>query len=98
MEFEAMTGVSAALEYQVVVPTLNAEAEWQQLISSLRSVDPQRVLIIDSSSSDRTSELARSSGFRIHTISREEFNHGRTRQLALAIVPDATFLVYLTQD
>lgn len=93
-----MTGVSAALEYQVVVPTLNAEAKWQQLISSLRNVDPQRVLIIDSSSSDRTSELARSSGFRIHTISREEFNHGGTRQLALAIVPDAKFLVYLTQD
>jgi rhamnosyltransferase len=98
MGLKAIKGVSAALSYQVVVPALNAEGEWPQLVSSLKTIDPECVLIIDSSSSDRTAELARSSGFRVHTISRDEFNHGGTRQLALAIVPDAEFFIYLTQD
>jgi rhamnosyltransferase len=53
---------------------------------------------VDSSSTDSTPELARSGGFRVHTISREEFSHGGTRQLAAEILSDTEILVFLTQD
>jgi rhamnosyltransferase len=42
--------------------------------------------------------MARSMGFRVHTIPREEFNHGGTRQLAAELLPNAELLVFLTQD
>lgn len=56
------------------------------------------MLIVDSSSVDGTADLARSAGFRVHSISRVEFNHGHTRQMAADLLPDAGILVYLTQD
>ena len=42
--------------------------------------------------------MARAAGFRVHTISRAEFNHGGTRQLAAELLPEAEILVFLTQD
>jgi rhamnosyltransferase len=83
----------------IVVPTLNAAAGWQTFAQALLAcADPSQVLVIDSSSSDRTVQLARKAGFRVFSISRKDFNHGGTRQLALTLVPDATIFVYLTQD
>lgn len=83
----------------VIVPTLNASGEWGQFASALLSnVAPQQVLVVDSSSTDGTGELARASGFRVHTIDRSDFNHGGTRQLAAELLPEADVLVYLTQD
>lgn len=61
-------------------------------------VRPEQVLIVDSSSDDGTPDLARVSGFRVHSISRAEFNHGRTRQIAAELLRDSEILVYLTQD
>jgi rhamnosyltransferase len=54
--------------------------------------------VIDSSSDDGTVELARSAGFAVQSIARAEFNHGRTRQMAAELFPNAEILVYLTQD
>jgi len=59
---------------------------------------PEQVLIVDSSSADGTADLARTAGFRVHTITRESFNHGGTRQLAADLLPEVDILVYLTQD
>lgn len=61
-------------------------------------VQPEQVLIVDSSSEDGTADLARAAGFRVHSISRTEFNHGRTRQVAAELLRDSELLVYLTQD
>ena len=64
----------------------------------LESIAADRVLILDSSSTDETVTLANVAGFRVHTIERSEFNHGGTRQLAAELLPDAEILVFLTQD
>lgn len=83
----------------VIVPTLNAADDWSKFVNALlESVSANQILIMDSSSSDGTSDLARTAGFRVHTISRAEFNHGGTRQLAAELLPDADILVFLTQD
>jgi rhamnosyltransferase len=55
-------------------------------------------MVIDSSSDDGTDDLARAAGFRVHSISRAEFNHGGTRQLAADLLPQVELLVFLTQD
>lgn len=84
----------------VIVPTLNASLGWSRLVGALREqgVPPSRVFIVDSSSDDRTSELARREGFRVAEIEREAFNHGGTRQWAADWASEAEILVYLTQD
>ena len=87
------------MNHFVLIPTLNAASDWSRFSPPLlKAVLPENVLIIDSSSTDGTPELARAAGFRVHTISREEFNHGGTRQLAAEILTDTEILVFLTQD
>lgn len=56
------------------------------------------ILIVDSSSCDATPELARAAGFCVRHITREEFDHGRTRNEALKQLSDCEFVVFLTQD
>jgi rhamnosyltransferase len=84
----------------VVVPTLNAAKHWSSFHDGLlrQGLEPQQILVIDSSSTDGTPELARSAGYRFHSIERSEFNHGRTRQAAVELLPPVDILVYLTQD
>jgi rhamnosyltransferase len=83
----------------VIIPTLNAALDWPRFSSALLScVSPKDVLILDSSSTDGTGDLARIAGFRVHSILRAEFNHGGTRQLAAELLPGAEILVFLTQD
>jgi rhamnosyltransferase len=87
------------VNFFVVVPTLNAAEDWLRLTTPLlRCVPADRVLILDSSSTDETATLATAAGFRLHVIARSDFNHGGTRQLALKLLPDAEILVFLTQD
>jgi rhamnosyltransferase len=86
-------------KFAVIVPTLNAAAYWAPFERNLLAcVSPEHVLIFDSTSSDNTTELAKSAGLRVCTISRAEFNHGGTRQLAVELLPDIDILVFLTQD
>lgn len=84
----------------IVIPTFNAEAYWERLTNSLRAAGarPQDVLVIDSSSLDKTQELARKSGFRLVSIPQNEFNHGGTRQLACDCLGDVDAFVMMTQD
>ncbi|WP_353073211.1 glycosyltransferase family 2 protein [Tunturiibacter gelidoferens] len=87
------------MNFFVVVPTLNAAEGWSRLTSLLLgSIAADRVLILDSSSTDETTSLAAVAGFRVHAIARSEFNHGGTRQLAAELLPDAEILIFLTQD
>jgi rhamnosyltransferase len=88
----------------IVVPTLNASRWWKALLEPLTEnldeagLRAKDVLIIDSSSDDGTPELAREAGFQLHTIKRGCFDHGGTRQSAVALLPDVELLIYLTQD
>jgi rhamnosyltransferase len=84
----------------LVIPTLNAGESW---IASLNAVEtqslvPNRILIIDSESTDQTARIAESTGFEVKTIRRSEFNHGRTRQRAAEYLSECEIILFLTQD
>lgn len=84
----------------IIIPTRNAASDWGALQASLRAqgIPPERVLIIDSSSSDGTEFLARASGYKVVSIAVKDFNHGATRQLACSYLPEAKAILFMTQD
>lgn len=83
----------------ICVLTLNAGNRWSEWIRRM-SASPldARFLVIDSSSDDRTPELARRAGFEVVSIPRSEFSHGGTRQSAVEVLSDCDAIVFLTQD
>lgn len=84
----------------VIVLTRNAGHLWQSWIDAIKkqTITVSKYLVIDSSSEDNTVSLAEQAGFDIVTIPAQLFDHGGTRQLAAQLCPDATYLIYLTQD
>ena len=84
----------------IVIPTYNAGNLWLQwlLMYSNQTVKPAVAIVVDSSSSDKTPELAANSGFSVINISKGEFDHGFSRQLGLKLANDVEFIVYATQD
>lgn len=84
----------------VVVLTRNAGQLWSACLSGIhqQTVRAGRYLVIDSCSEDNTAQQAIAAGMDVYVIDPRDFNHGGTRQLALELCPDATFIVYLTQD
>lgn len=98
-----MNGAAAKigrLIFGICIPTLNSATNWGEFVTGLRSqkVQPDQVMVIDSESSDKTAELAEQAGFRVVRIARKDFGHGKTRQLAASLAPEADVLVYMTQD
>jgi len=84
----------------LVVPTCNAGPRWSGWLEALRGQTrrPDRLLLIDSSSEDETVPLAREAGFEVRVISRDEFDHGGTRQSGVEWASDADVVVFLSQD
>jgi rhamnosyltransferase len=84
----------------LVIPTYNAAQLWPELSEGIRaqSLFPDQVIVIDSSSTDGTAELARKEGFKVVEIPQSAFNHGGTRQLGADLAETADVLIYLTQD
>ncbi len=84
----------------VCIPTLNAGNTWGEFVYALQAqtLQPSEVLVLDSSSTDGTAELARRDGCRVVAVSRGEFRHGGTRQHAAELATGSDILVYLTQD
>ena len=84
----------------LIVPTLNAQEHWPEWVSAIKKqkLNLLNQLIIDSASSDATPLLAKQAGFAVHSILRQNFNHGGTRQLAIALLPAADIIIFLTQD
>ena len=84
----------------IVIPTLNAEPYIFQLIISLnnQTLEPNEILVIDSSSDDNTVEICKQfKNVKIHIIKRDAFNHGGTRHLATKLTK-GDFILFLTQD
>jgi rhamnosyltransferase len=92
--------VNSKLTAALIIPTLNAAKEWPALLAGIQSqtFSLRRVLIVDSSSTDGTDKLAAEAGFDVVSITRAEFNHGRTRQMAADMNPDVDLLIYMTHD
>jgi rhamnosyltransferase len=84
----------------LVVPTLNAGDRWVDFLQSIvqQSLVPNRLLDIDSGSTDHTAAHSRASGFEVVTIERSQFNHGGTRQWAAEYLSDCSIVIFLTQD
>ena len=107
--YSATRGLSRVLgdgEYQgmmsiaVIVPVKNGGPRWQMVAASIQEqrLRPQRTIVIDSGSTDGSDEIAKASGFEVHAIAPERFDHGGTRQMAVEMVPECEILVFLTQD
>ena len=83
----------------IIVPTCNAGESFYQFAKMIKkqTANIKQVLIIDSSSSDRTVTIAKEFGFDVEVIKRKDFGHGKTRQYALEKV-STEVVVFLTQD
>lgn len=95
---------SAALRVKIVIPTYNGGSIWKQCAAAVAQAVQQypcvaEVLVIDSTSHDATPDVARNSGFSVHTVDSTKFDHGRTRNDACLIgATDVDVVVFLTQD
>jgi rhamnosyltransferase len=90
--------VSASIS--VVVPTLDGGPLFVHLCAHLRLLRERlgvEVLVIDSGSGDGTPEHAERAGLRVHRITRQEFGHGRTRNLGVRMAAGGV-VCFLTQD
>lgn len=84
----------------IVIPTLNAGPDLASLLADLKNQQtpgPVEILVVDSQSTDGTRALAQQAGARVLTIPRTQFNHGRTRNQALAAAT-GEFVALTVQD
>ena len=80
----------------VIVPTCNAGDSFYKFAELIKkqTANIVQVLIIDSSSTDKTVEIAKENGFTVEVIDRKDFGHGKTRQYALENV-NSEIVVFL---
>ena len=83
----------------IIIPTYEASKHLGLLLESISSqtVKDFELIVIDSSSSDSTLDIAKSYNAKTTVIDQSEFDHGRTRTLA-AEQAKGEILVYFTQD
>lgn len=89
------------MRFAVIVPTYQAGSNWSAWWDALNSqtVYPDEIIIIDSSSTDNTVDIAvGQKNTKVLFIKKENFNHGGTRNLAVAATNSAEIIVFLTQD
>ncbi|MDH4317838.1 MAG: glycosyltransferase [Desulfobulbaceae bacterium] len=87
------------LSVSVIIPTYNGAAWLDDQLALLQgqSIVPDEILVVDSSSSDQSVEIARRRGAKVMTISPGDFDHGTTRSMA-GKEARGDILVYMTQD
>ncbi|WEK53922.1 MAG: glycosyltransferase family 2 protein [Candidatus Cohnella colombiensis] len=87
------------MKISVIIPTLNAEKEITELMICLKDQTRQahEIIIVDSSSNDRTVHIAYEFGAKVIMVDRHSFDHGGTRNYAAShAIGDV--LVFMTQD
>ena len=84
----------------LVVLTLNPGPSFVDWLDAVRhqTLCPDELLVIDSQSTDSYPEQAVRYGFAFHRIRREEFGHGKTRQLAVEFLTGSEIIIFMTQD
>lgn len=89
----------------LIIPTLNAEKFIEDLLTRLtgqsRSLD--EIVVVDSSSEDRTADIVKDfkashPTVSLHTIDRRDFNHGLTRDTALREWTNGEYVLFMSQD
>lgn len=89
------------MKYYIAIPTYNGGELWQLVVDSIKKNAPDNLLVhvIDSSSRDDTSVIAKNAGFDLVTIAGHDFNHGGTRNLAVNKFSNQyDIVIFLTQD
>lgn len=83
----------------LVIPTLNAESLIGHLLETIcaQTIQPREIIVIDSSSDDRTVKISKEAGATVIVIPRSEFDHGGTRHTAF-LQTTTDFVLFLTQD
>lgn len=84
----------------VVIPTLNAGKQLEELLSLLgrQTLRPTEIIVVDSESADNTVAIAKNSPLaRVVSIRRKDFNHGATRHEAF-LLTSGEFVCFVTQD
>lgn len=83
----------------VIIPTRNAGPLFEGVMQAVASQDyhDYEILVVDTSSTDRTRDIARKHGARIYTVTQDEFSHGGTRNLA-ARLARGEVIAFLSQD
>jgi rhamnosyltransferase len=88
-----------SLRVACVIPTYNGRRELERLLDSLAiQTATFDTLIVDSSSTDGTLELAQARCANVTRIDSRNFNHGGTRQMMADTHYGYDVYVYLTQD
>jgi O-antigen biosynthesis protein len=81
----------------VVIPVKDGERYLAELLAALAIEAPDEVLVIDSGSSDRSTEIARAAGVELLEIEPAQFGHGATRNLGVERTR-GELICFLTQD
>lgn len=83
----------------IIIPTYNAQDYLIKLLDTLKSqsIKEYELIIIDSSSKDKTVKIAKKYTNNVIVIPQNEFDHGGTRAKA-AQIAKGEILVFLTQD
>jgi rhamnosyltransferase len=89
-----------ASETALLIPTLNGGALWRECVAAIQAqtLQPARIIVADSASTDETVAVAQAAGFTVIPIERAHFDHGGTRQMLAEQGAPLPYLVYLTQD
>lgn len=86
------------MKVSIIIPTFNAEKYLPTLLEKLKhQTITSELIIIDSSSTDKTLNIAKKYTNNIITIHQADFDHGGTRTKA-AKISTGDILVFLTQD
>lgn len=88
--------ISDHIKISVVILTLNAKSTIAQVLENI-NCSKYNVIVLDSSSNDKTIEICKQYNCKIRIIDRKDFNHGATRELARRIT-NSHIIVFLTQD
>ena len=85
--------------FSIIIPTYNASKHLPSLLKSLQSqtIKNLELIVIDSSSTDNTIEIAEFFKADVIKIEQGEFDHGKTRTLA-AKKAQGEVLIFLSQD
>lgn len=89
------------MSYIIIIPVYNGEdAGIENLLKSIKkqTLPPDKICVIDSSSTDNTYEICKKYECDITIIEKESFNHGLTRQMAVDNNKDYDYAVLMTQD
>ncbi|MEG9487895.1 glycosyltransferase family 2 protein [Mannheimia indoligenes] len=89
------------MKFTIIIPTYNAGSLWKEWIFTYntQNLKADKVIVVDSSSTDQTVPLAKQAGFFVHKIAKSDFNHGSTRNLAMQFIePNTEIVVFMTQD